>query len=481
MSEPVLSQTILGSQYAMQKNALKRIGGDIRSRRILNALIDTPFIGFAHSFFIDNSQTTHTICSIQRGTSTGYSQLLLQGSVLIGTFADISAYNIDNTGVYEQKASIKFIGNSAVSGATDIDLYLHNTLSLNRILKVNSWGEWSFNEPYPSAVFSLDVMPTSPLGTVDGFVISSNASSGNIFKVCKNNGTGAVLVDTNFDLKMQKDSGKIHFGAGDDATIYYNGTDLIVSPKVVGTGRVDILGNLKCDQVWLLDSEKVVLGTGSDVELYYDGTDAKIVTDVVAASDLVVDCGTDKTIELAETVWDEIRVPWTSTYFDATLVNPWGAYIVGSIPLLWFIASGDLSTAFVVRLPHDWKEGTNLYPHVHWSPLVTADGTPANQVVKWTLEYSWANNGTDLPGSTTESMTVHSPADANVVKGRVYTTAFSAITPGANSDEISSTLVGRLMRYGTDASDTYENYAGLISLDFYYEIDTIGSRTQTAK
>ncbi len=42
---------------------------------------------------------------------------------------------------------------------------------------------------------------------------------------------------------------------------------------------------------------------------------------------------------------------------------------------------------FSVQLPHNWKEGSAIYPHVHWSPQTTGH----NGSVVWGLEYSWVN------------------------------------------------------------------------------------------
>jgi hypothetical protein len=61
------------------------------------------------------------------------------------------------------------------------------------------------------------------------------------------NGTGRVEVHT--DLALDTDNGTLLFGAADDATILYNGTDLVINPKAVGSGKVDISGDLEADNV----------------------------------------------------------------------------------------------------------------------------------------------------------------------------------------------------------------------------------------
>ena len=70
------------------------------------------------------------------------------------------------------------------------------------------------------------------------------------------NGTGAIKAQhdgTGWSLtgnvKLIADNQKLLFGAGDDASITYNGTNLIINPKEVGTGIVDVLGNIKAVEV----------------------------------------------------------------------------------------------------------------------------------------------------------------------------------------------------------------------------------------
>lgn len=147
----------------------------------------------------------------------------------------------------------------------------------------------------------------------------------------------------------------------------------------------------------------------------------------------------------------------------------------------WFDASAEEELYFIAQMPHSWK-GTAIKPHVHWTPAVTADGTPASQTVEWGLEYTWADIGADFGNTAFVYGKTHSPADANVVAGRHYLTPLTDITPSTSQDGLSSMLVCRIFRNATDATDdTYEADAGLLEIDFHFEQDTIGSRTDTTK
>jgi len=49
------------------------------------------------------------------------------------------------------------------------------------------------------------------------------------------------------DMAIDEDNAKFYFGEGQDASIYYNGTNLEINPKEVGSGVVKILGGLSLE------------------------------------------------------------------------------------------------------------------------------------------------------------------------------------------------------------------------------------------
>lgn len=205
------------------------------------------------------------------------------------------------------------------------------------------------------------------------------------------------------------------------------------------------------------------------------------------AGDILISTDDEKTIVLEEPVWDDLMVAVLSA--KPGVANPpafdkWKEALGGStgVYLYFFPPNVEDDLFFAVQMPHCWKVGTDIYPHIHWIPKTTADGNPANQKVVWGLEYAWANIGETFPTNTLiVTASDHLPADANVVAGKHYLTPFTPITPGAAQDEISTMLICRLFRKSADGADNYEGDAGILQFDIHYQIDTMGSRKETEK
>jgi hypothetical protein len=183
------------------------------------------------------------------------------------------------------------------------------------------------------------------------------------------------------------------------------------------------------------------------------------------------------------TVWDDLRVepnikgtgtndPTFTKWFD----NGAGSRGVFLYNFIDAITASEKEVFFQVQLPHSWK-GTTIYPHVHWIPLTNATG----QRPVWGLEYNWADIGQTFGNTTIAYTTGLIPNDTNLVQYKHYISPFAGITPTTNQDEISAILMCRLFRYSGNASDTYTNTCGLLYVDFHYEINTLGSRTEFTK
>ncbi|MHA1853872.1 MAG: hypothetical protein ACTSUF_10270 [Candidatus Heimdallarchaeaceae archaeon] len=99
----------------------------------------------------------------------------------------------------------------------------------------HAYGEITFDDNSSRMVFRTDP-------TVGGDILFSP--------------NGDIVADQNFII--DSDSKKLLFGAGQDASIYYNGSDLIIDPKEVGTGEVNLNGGN------LFTTGNILVGDGSE-------------------------------------------------------------------------------------------------------------------------------------------------------------------------------------------------------------------------
>ena len=175
------------------------------------------------------------------------------------------------------------------------------------------------------------------------------------------------------------------------------------------------------------------------------------------------------------TGWDDIRIPGTSVRSGASApdLEPWlGA---GGLRLPTFNGGATLEQVyFTIQLPHSYKLGTPIYPHVHWGPTTAGAGN-----VIWNLEYSWVDNGRVSPAAAT----IQATDAAGGAAWTSQTASFDAITPvnGTNGDILSGMITCRLYRDPTLAGDTYADDASLLEFDFHIRLDTIGSRDVLTK
>jgi hypothetical protein len=190
----------------------------------------------------------------------------------------------------------------------------------------------------------------------------------------------------------------------------------------------------------------------------------------------------------AATVWDDLMVFPDATNRGNSTAPVWGGQSASAFKknvggtsqgvFLWmFSASEEQELYFTVQLPHGYKVGSNIYPHVHWT---TATGTPSGTNVVWGLEYSIVAIGSNFP--TTSTLTAHSVIPSIGTPsgtGQHLITSLGSIS-GTNLD-ISTVLICRVYRATADVNDTFSNEVGILGIDFHIEKDTQGSRTEFTK
>jgi len=181
------------------------------------------------------------------------------------------------------------------------------------------------------------------------------------------------------------------------------------------------------------------------------------------------------------TAWDDLRIvpgafdfPGTA---DPTLVG-WQPGGSGATFRVYEFAKNDEAFA-LIQLPHHRLYGSDLKPHIHWTP--GANGATENgNLVGWKVDYSMANIGSAFPASTTVDL-----QDAcNGVNHEHNITASGTIT--GTGIGISAMLMLRIYRSDTGADDTWSGSVTgslplLLEFDLHYQIDAPGSDAETSK
>jgi hypothetical protein len=176
-------------------------------------------------------------------------------------------------------------------------------------------------------------------------------------------------------------------------------------------------------------------------------------------------------IGATDIVWDDLRVSLDRAKAAGVNVPSWEAF--KDDVKAYSFDDGD-EVFFSVQMPHAWKEGTTLYPHLHWCP--EGDVDPSDNVGIG-LEYSWAKIGDDFGASTTITRDVPTGVNA-AFKHLLHHFDVSGID--ATGKTISTVLMCRFFRQAAVA----DNYAGGIfglEIDFHYQMDMAGSLQETSK
>jgi hypothetical protein len=136
-------------------------------------------------------------------------------------------------------------------------------------------------------------------------------------------------------------------------------------------------------------------------------------------------------------------------------------------------ANGD-QTFFFIQFNHDYAEGTDIAPHIHWvSDQASDQGT---NTLRFSMSYMWANIGDQFPASlTTVSTAAHTVLGADVRKHMI--TSFGTVT--GTGKKISSIFLARVYRNDPGSSPS-GNYF-IIGMDPHYQVNSAGSNFETSK
>lgn len=263
---------------------------------------------------------------------------------------------------------------------------------------------------------------------------------------------------------------------------------------VSGSSIVDADGDTKVEVEKNADEDIIRLSTANvagDASIERMTIDNNGVTEIGTPGTNYTKITSDGSLSYAgdATRWDDLKVPVNSVKIKNTTEGAsWEQFISGSgLSLLFFKEQTDANkvsdVVFTVQMPHAWKQGSAIYPHVHWS----VDAEVGNDRVSWGLEYVWVNVGQQFNSATSivYGNGLATPNGTFISAREHVITPLTSITSTTNgpSGTLSSMLVCRLFRNSSDAgADTYDGGSvGLLEIDFHYEIDSDGSNQEYTK
>lgn len=179
-------------------------------------------------------------------------------------------------------------------------------------------------------------------------------------------------------------------------------------------------------------------------------------------------------LRLTDTSWDDLRFPAQGLNLPGAASDP---DVETNTGFFLFAAASTETIAGLAQMPHSWKEGTAIVPHIHWQKTTSAAGN-----VLWRFNYEVVNNGDvallTYAGETDTSSSVSGTPDNDTANESLISSFGEHSMTGK---VISSLIFFRIHRIGGDASDTYGADARMLEFDLHYEIDSLGSNEPFVK
>jgi len=159
--------------------------------------------------------------------------------------------------------------------------------------------------------------------------------------------------------------------------------------------------------------------------------------------DIIADLSAGKAVGANAPTWATFRDGIEAYGFDAGTMNE-----------IWI----------TFHTTHDYKDGSMIYPHVHWAPNTTSTG-----VVRWGMEYSVAKGHDQeaFPASTTIYL------EHTISVDKQYQHIITEVSDGQAFDafEADSLVLMRIFRDAGDAADTFPDSVFAFTADVHFQVD----------
>ena len=259
--------------------------------------------------------------------------------------------------------------------------------------------------------------------------------------------------------------GVVSLGVMPQAIVFYTGTDSVPAER----WRITSGGNFRA----FADNLYIELGAAQDFGFSYDGTAGNINSSLIAPSDINITCGANKTIELQNTVWEDLQFSISGARVPAANAPTWEALTTNHNAYSFGV--GDLKDNEDNELPHWWKEGTNGKVHLHVSTR-TAQTTGADRFAKFTVYVSYLN-------ASNLWVEVSFDAEQTIPTG---TAAIEGFYLAVGDLDLTGILMGtqigtRVKRISATGGTEYADNMFITQVGIHLERDTMGSRSEATK
>jgi hypothetical protein len=243
----------------------------------------------------------------------------------------------------------------------------------------------------------------------------------------------------------------------------------VINTLINAAGDSYFTNNLKV----LSDSAYLKLGAGNDFGMRYDGTYGILDSSLVAPSDIRITCGANKTIELQNTVYEDLEFPIIGSVLPGVNTPTFEAFTINTKE--YSFAVNDYLDPASRECPHSWKIGTAGTVHLHITPK-TAQSTGANRYAKFTVYVAYA----DVDEVWTETSFT---AEYTIPTGTAALTHFllEMGTLTLTNQIIGNHIKVRVKRIAATGGTEYADNVFIDQCAVHLQDDTLGSRQEHVK
>jgi len=221
------------------------------------------------------------------------------------------------------------------------------------------------------------------------------------------------------------------------------------------------------------DTNGLVLGATHAMSAIYNGAAGVINTSLIAPSDLDITCGAAKTIELQNTVFEDLQFTIHTGKVPASNFPTWETFTTNTGAYAFSV--DDYINCESNEIFHCWKEASTGNLHLHFS-IKTIQNTGANRFAKFTIWLTMADtNGVFTETSYTAEYTIPTA-----------TAALAHLYLDMGDIDLSTYLIGaqiipRVKRIAATGGTEYADDVYIHQVGIHLEKDTMGSRNELTK